>query len=97
MKFGAATTLLFVTFALASPAPVAQPEVEALVSRADASVPAPEIDVRAVGLRLEERKSKPKTSNGGNTTSSAVIIAPSRALKLGAFGLGFIEIVQLWG
>ncbi|KAF1963718.1 hypothetical protein CC80DRAFT_487048 [Byssothecium circinans] len=94
MKFAAATTLLFATLALANPAPVAQPEAEAIVPSL-----ASEVDARAAGLRLEERKSKPKApknSNNSNDTSAAGTFLPNRALELGAIGLGVVEIVRLW-
>lgn len=97
--------------AAAVPAPAAQPEAqpveintraqleEALSPRVAA--PEPEIDAPAAGIRLDARdpkKSKPKTGSGGNDTQDAAgIVSPSRALQLGALGLGIMEIVRLWG
>ncbi|KAF2676301.1 hypothetical protein K458DRAFT_397034 [Lentithecium fluviatile CBS 122367] len=101
MHFVAATTLLFATLALATPAPVAQPEADA----ASALAPlAPNLAARAAGIHLDARdpkKSKPKGSSGSNSNdteeSAALMIAPSRVLELGALGLGVVEIVRLWG
>ncbi|KAF2001364.1 hypothetical protein P154DRAFT_521760 [Amniculicola lignicola CBS 123094] len=107
MKF-AAVTLLFAALAIASPAPIAEPEAkpitiesrdalfEALEARAAA--PAAEFEARAAGLMLESRdpkKSKPKTSSSGNTTDegAAGMLTPSLALELAALGLG---MVGLW-
>jgi hypothetical protein len=104
MKF-AALTLLLATLALANPAPiaeplavaqpeavVAQPEFEALALR----VAEPEVDASKADIQLEARKSKPKGSSG-NSTNAAIALTPSRALELGALGLGVLEIVRLWG
>ena len=105
MKF-AALTLLLATLALANPAPiaeplavaqpkavVAQPEFEALALR----VAEPEVDASKTGIQLEARKSKPKGSNSGNSSNAAIALMPSRALELGALGLGVMEVVRLWG
>jgi hypothetical protein len=111
MRFFAITTLLFTTLATANPAPAAHPETgvapanlaqleEALASRDPAAQPevVPEIVARTAEIQLERRK-KPKSSNnkGNSTNSSATSITPSRALQLGALGLGVYEVVQLWG
>ncbi|ORY16001.1 hypothetical protein BCR34DRAFT_144774 [Clohesyomyces aquaticus] len=99
MKF-LAVTLLFATSALALANPAPAP-VDA------AAVAAPEVDARTAGIKLEARgitieardpkKSKPKTSNNGNTTDNAAgILTPSRMLELGALGLGVVEVVRLW-
>jgi hypothetical protein len=87
------------TLALANPAPA---NVAALAAReaqpAHALGHAPEIDARAAGLVLETRKSKtPNTGSKNNTDNAAGVITPSRALELGALGLGVLEVVRLWG
>lgn len=95
MKVAAATTLLFATLALASPAPVARPEANVAVVAQPIAVeardPAP--------MLVERSPKKPKTpSNGNNTNSSAAdMMSPSRALQLGALGLGVMEVARLWG
>ena len=105
-----AITLLFTTLAAANPAPAARPEPapapaavaqveEALAARNAAPEPVPEIVARTAGIQLEPRK-KCKScnkNNGNSTNSSATSITPSRALQLGAVGLGIYEVVQLWG
>lgn len=110
MKF-AAVTLFLAALALANPAPVAEPEAVAepvqIDSRAAldevlaARVASPQLDARDAGLRLaprEPKKSKTKTGGGGNDTEDAAIsLTPSRALQLGALGLGVMEVVRLWG
>jgi hypothetical protein len=104
----AVVTLLLASIVLASPAPiaepiavaqpdavVAQPEFEALAAR----VAEPNVDASKAGIQLEARKSKPKGSSKSNNTdtSAAMVLAPSRALELGALSLGVLEIVRLWG
>jgi hypothetical protein len=90
MKFIAATTLFFATLALASPAPAAEPNTDTIVAPLDV-VPREAMPI------LEERAKKPKGgSSGNNTNSSAISITPSRALQLGALGLGVMEVVRLW-
>ncbi|KAH7081631.1 hypothetical protein BKA63DRAFT_504206 [Paraphoma chrysanthemicola] len=89
MKFAAATTALFATLALASPAPAAQPDAAVAVAE-------PLLVERAPHPVLEARKkSKPK-GGSGNDTSAAVALSPSLALQLGAVGLGVMEVVRLW-
>lgn len=97
MKIAAATTLLFAALALANPAPLAQPEAEA------APVAQPLVETRDAevlhNIQLDARAKKPKTGSGsgGNDTGAADMITPSRALQLGALGLGVMEVVRLWG
>tara|TARA_R110002003_G_scaffold104_27_gene8424 strand:+ start:1890 stop:2168 length:279 start_codon:yes stop_codon:yes gene_type:complete len=92
MKFAAASTLLFATLALASPAPVAQPDA------AVAPVAQPQLVERAPLPVLEARKkSKPKGGSNSNSTGAATTMTPSRALQLGAVGLGVMEVARLWG
>jgi hypothetical protein len=95
MKVAAATSLLFATLALASPAPIAQPEANA------ASVAQPiAVEARnAAPVLVERAPKKPKTPSSGNNTDTgaADMITPSRALQLGALGLGVMEVVRLWG
>jgi hypothetical protein len=88
MKFAAASTLIFATLALASPAPAAQPNAAA-VAQPLAIAP------RSPAPILEARK-KPKGGSSGNSTGAADIISPSRALQLGALGLGVVQVVRLW-
>ncbi|KAH9861798.1 hypothetical protein J1614_011551 [Plenodomus biglobosus] len=98
MRFAAATTLLFATLALASPAPIAQPEAEV----------AQPLDVIArdaafiESIQLKARASKPKSGSGSSggsdtNTSAAITLTPNRVLQAGALGLGVIEMVRLWG
>ncbi|KAF2730896.1 hypothetical protein EJ04DRAFT_514958 [Polyplosphaeria fusca] len=105
MKF-AAITLVLATLALANPAPAADAQIEtpaqfeeALAAR-DPSPAAPEIVARAAGIQLAPRSpKKPKVSNGNNknnTDSAAGTLSPSKALGLGALGLGVMEVVRLW-
>jgi hypothetical protein len=92
MKFAAASTLLFATLALASPAPAAQPDT------AVAPVAQPQLVERAPLPVLEARKkSKPKGGSNSNSTGAATTMTPSRALQLGAVGLGVMEVARLWG
>ncbi|KAH4059178.1 hypothetical protein HBH69_007840 [Parastagonospora nodorum] len=92
MKFAAFSTLLFATLALASPAAQPQPEAAAAVAQPL------EIAARYPAPVLEARKKKPSGSNGNNTniTGAADMLAPSRALQLGALGLGVMQITKLW-
>ncbi|KAJ4374958.1 hypothetical protein N0V83_002037 [Neocucurbitaria cava] len=105
----AVTTLLFATLALASPAAKLQPNAEdaspvlfksreefhhALAARDAAG---------AQNIRLDARDpmpKKPKTPSSGNNTNTTnaadMTITPSRALQLGALGLGVMEVVRLW-
>jgi hypothetical protein len=89
MKFAALSTLLFATLALASPAPVAQPNSAAVVQPL-------EVLPRDAAHVLEARKKKPKGGSGNSTNSTATTMTPSRALQLGALSLGVMEIVKLW-
>jgi hypothetical protein len=95
MKVAAAISLLFATLALASPAPVAQPEANAVAVAQPIAVEARD----AAPLLVERAPKKPKTpSNGNNTNSGAAdMITPSRALQLSALGLGVMEVARLWG
>lgn len=111
MKFTAATTLLLATVALASPAPVANPDAvaepllvesrkqfrEALAARSVLAMPE---------VQLEERASSGgkggkggKGGSGGNNTENAAsdMLSPSRVLQIAALGLGVVEVVRLWG
>lgn len=94
MKVAALTTLLFATVALASPAPVAQPEAAVLAHPAEILTtrdPAPILDARA-------KKPKPNSGNSNNTnsTGAAIMITQNRVLQFGALGLGVMEVVRLW-
>jgi hypothetical protein len=94
MKFSTLTPLLFASLALASPAPAAQPNAEGAV----AALPH-EFVARTMPI-LDTRAKKPKggsnNNNNTNTTGAADMISPSRALQLGALGVGVLEIVRLW-
>jgi len=106
MKFLAVTVLL-VAFVAANPAPaaVAQPEPiqaeAAIAGRAANPEPVPEIN--APLLSRDPKKSKGggggggDENNGNGTEDAAGILTPSRALQLGAVGLGVMELVRLWG
>jgi len=113
MKFALVTLLLAsVTLAspapVAEPGAEARPAPIESVAQLDGALAArhaepvvPEIVARTAGIRLDSRdpkKSKPKGNNGNSTSnSSAISITPSRALELGALGLGIMEVVRLWG
>lgn len=104
MKFSAATTLLFATLAIASPAPapIAQPEVAAVdrPNEIREAAPVPEGILNADVVEIEARtpkKSKGGKSGGGNDTNAAITITPSRALEIAALSLGVMEVVRLWG
>ncbi|KAF2823171.1 hypothetical protein CC86DRAFT_372865 [Ophiobolus disseminans] len=91
MKVAAATTLLFAALALASPAPVAQPNAIAH--------PAEILAARDPSPSLQERAKKPKPNSGGNdsnSTGAADTLTANRVLQLGALSLGVMEIVRLW-
>jgi hypothetical protein len=88
MKVATVSTLIFSTLALASPAPAAQPYAAA-VAQPLAVAP------RDPAPILEARK-KPKVGNSGNTTAAAYMLSPSRALQLGALGVGVVQIIRLW-
>ena len=94
MKFATATAILFAAVALASPAPVAQPE-------ADVAAVAQPVEILAERAPiLEDRATKkPKggSSGGNNSENAADMLTASRVLQLGAVGLGVMEIVRLWG
>jgi hypothetical protein len=102
MKVTAATTLLFAALALASPTSVAQPKAQpksvetraqfhnALLSRDAAAAQFAQLDTRKV--------KGGKGGSGNNTESDASdMFTPSRALQLGALGLGVIQVARLWG
>jgi hypothetical protein len=113
MKFIAFTLLLATFVAAnpgpaADPAPaaVAQPEPiqaeAAVVGRAADPEPVPEIN--APLLSRDPKKGKggggggdDESSGGNGTEDAAGMLTPSRALQLGAVGLGIMEIVRLWG
>ncbi|KAI4945073.1 hypothetical protein J4E91_008050 [Alternaria rosae] len=81
MKFTAATTLLLATVALASPAPVANPD--ALEERASSGG--------------KGGKGGKGGSGGNNTENAASdMLSPSRVLQITALSLGVVEIVRLW-
>lgn len=97
MKFAAATTLFFATLALASPAPAAQPDAsvaQPIAVAAREAAPAP------VEILEQRTPKKPKGGSGGNnntnTSAAADMMTPSRALQLGALGLGAMQVVRLW-
>ncbi|KAF2260787.1 hypothetical protein CC78DRAFT_385501 [Lojkania enalia] len=93
--------------ATAAPALKAQPiEIDTRAQLEEALTarnpePVPEVVARAAGIQLAPRdpKKKPKTSSSGdgNDTDAAVTLTASRALQLGALGLGVVEVVRLWG
>ncbi|KAG9186198.1 hypothetical protein G6011_02754 [Alternaria panax] len=107
MKFPAATTLFLAALALASPAPLANPDAvaepitiesreqfrNALSARTVLTVPE---------IQLEERASSGgkggKGGKGGGNSSSAAsdILSPNRALQVAALGLGVVEVVRQW-
>jgi hypothetical protein len=93
MKVATAISFIFTTLALASPAPAAQPNAAAVAQPLEVEPRAPE------PVLLEARK-KPKggssSGNNSNSTGAADMISPSRALQLGALGLGVMEVVKLW-
>ena len=105
MKIATVTTLLFATLALASPAPVPQPDAEAakLIETREQfrkALAARDADA-AHNIHVAARAPKAKKPKGGsgndtNDTSAADIITPSRALQLGALSLGVMEVVRLW-
>lgn len=100
MKVAAASTLLFATLALASPAPVAQPEaLSQPIIPIDAPVvnPAHEFNARTLAARAKPKKPKFSSSDGNNTANAAVSMTPSRVVQLGALGVGVMEVVRLWG
>jgi hypothetical protein len=102
MKVTAATTLFFATLALASPAPVVQPEAQPNVVESRAQFHRALLARDAVPAQfaqLDTRKVKGgKGGSGNNTEESAAsdMITPSRALQLGALGLGVMEVARLW-
>jgi hypothetical protein len=102
MKVTAATTVLFATLALASPTSVAQPKAQhksvetraqihnALLSRDAAAAQFAQLDIRKV--------KGGKGGSGNNTESEASdMFTPSRALQLGALGLGVMQVARMWG
>lgn len=102
MRFAAATTLLFATLALANPAPLAHPEADGshlIETRSQLHNALAARDAEALHhIQLDARAKKPKPKTGsGNDTGAADMMSPSRALQLGALGLGVIEVVRLWG
>ena len=108
MKFTAATTLLFATLALTSPAPVANPDAVAepvtIETREQFRNALSARDVlTAPEIQLEERASsggkggKGGKGSGGNSSSAASdMLSPSRVLQVAALGLGVVEVVRLW-
>jgi len=112
MKFTAATTLLLATVALASPAPVANPDAvaetqligsraqfrEALAARDTLVMPEVQLEERASSSGGKGGKGG-KGSGGKNNTESAAsdMLSPSRVLQVTALGLGVVEVVRLWG
>lgn len=95
--------LLLATLIHANPAPAADSKaiagpngVDDIAQRNDVfSVPDPHVIARAMEKR---KKKKPGSGSSVNVTDSAVgFITPSRALQVGALGVGVIEIVRLWG
>lgn len=95
MKVVAASTFILASLALANPAPVAQPESDVaavaqpkfIAAREPNALERPHLDIRA---------KKPKTGSS-NSSSAADTLTVSRALQLGAIGLGAIEVVRLCG
>jgi hypothetical protein len=108
MKFLAVTVLL-ATFVAANPAPaadpapvaVAQPEPiqaeAAIAGRAANPEPVPEINAPVLARDPKKGKSGGGGGNGNDTEDAAGMLTPSRALQLGAVGLGVMELVRLWG
>ncbi|KAL6707605.1 hypothetical protein ACN47E_003955 [Coniothyrium glycines] len=106
MRFAAAASLLFASLALASPAPVAQPDAAAVAAPAPVLFESGEAFCHALTERnadampntvhLEARKKKPSGGGSTNSTGAAMVITPSRVLQVGAVGLGVIEVWRLW-
>ncbi len=86
MKVTSVAALVLATLTLASP--VARPEAEALVL----SERAPE----AAPVHLDERKIRKPKSTTNHSSAATLTITPSRALQLGAIGIGAVEMVRLW-
>ncbi|KNG46312.1 hypothetical protein TW65_86049 [Stemphylium lycopersici] len=102
MKLIASTTLLLAALALASPAPEANPHA---VADRYSTVKARKAEA-ALDMYLSKRVTGGgkggKGSGGGgssNDTEGAAsdLLSPSRALQIGALGLGVLEVVRLWG
>jgi hypothetical protein len=98
MKIAAATSILFATIALASPAPVAQPNAIAKPMVIESRPQLHSALAAREPAQLEARKVKGGKGGDGNSTESAAsdLITPSRALQLGALGLGVMEVARLW-
>jgi hypothetical protein len=92
MKFAAATTILFATLALASPAPAAQP---AAVAQPVAVAPREAAPAPVLEARVPKKKGG-SGSSGNNTSAASDMMTPSRVLQLGALGLGAMQVVRLW-
>lgn len=97
MKVATLSTLCFATLALSSPAPAAQPGVEAVAVAQTKFLEARDADA-IQNIQLNARAKKPKPGSNSNDTSSAGnVLTPSLVFQAGAFGLGVIEVVRLWG
>ena len=104
MKFAAATTLLFASLALASPAPVAQPEPAAVAQPLVESrnqilhtIAARDAEAEAIEhIQARAKASKPKVPKGGNSndTNAADSLSGSKYLQYGAVTLGLFEIAR---
>lgn len=107
MKFAAATSLLFATLALASPAPLANPEPATIESREQLHNALSARNVLTVpDIQLEERASsggkggkggKGGGGSGNSTSAASDMLSPNRVLQVAALGLGAVEVVRLWG
>jgi len=99
MRIAAASTLLFATLALASPAPVAQPE-PGVAQHMSFEARNAEI-IKLVHLEARKKKKLSKIASHSNSnstdTSPAVMLTPSRVLQAGVLGFGVIEVFRLWG
>ncbi|KAF2272162.1 uncharacterized protein EI97DRAFT_437153 [Westerdykella ornata] len=97
-----AITLVLATLALASPAPIAEPE--AAPAAAPVAQPEAQRITPEAAIVLEPRVPKKKKGHGGGSeegngtdSSAASMFSASRAVQLGAVGLGVVEVVRLWG
>jgi ketosteroid isomerase-like protein len=107
MKLLAISALLLAPFVYANPAPAATADssVFDMIAQWDSAVSARDVAapaaVAAPNFHIFGRATKkPKGSSGSqNETESAAVgfVSPSRALQVGAVGLGVMEVVRLWG
>ncbi|CBY01989.1 predicted protein [Plenodomus lingam JN3] len=95
----ATTLLLLATLTLANPAaPAPQPNPQIAppldIAARDAAI------LESIQLEARAKKPKPGSSEGGNgnssnSTGAAVMMTTSRALQVGALGLGVVEVLHL--